>query len=89
MGGVRVLKTLELLPTHWQVKPHPVVSAYWQQSWFLESSCTVQGSQSTFQIQFLTQLGMKSGYSPGGIGLAVDRTGAQIAPGYSLVCIAG
>ena len=27
MGRVRVLKTLGLLPTHWQVKPGPGVSA--------------------------------------------------------------
>ena len=31
VGGVRVLKTLALLPTHWQMKPGPGVSpGYWQ-----------------------------------------------------------
>ena len=27
VGAVRVLKTLELLPTHWQVEPDPGISA--------------------------------------------------------------
>ena len=51
VGGVRVLKTLGLLPSHWQLKPDPGVSAGLLASracsWSL---ATAQGSQSSFQI---------------------------------------
>lgn len=52
VGRVGILKTPGLLPTHWQVKPTPGVSArpLAGRAGFLESGYRVQGFQSSFQM---------------------------------------
>lgn len=58
VGRVRILKTLGLLPTHWQVKPTPGVSARLLagRAGFLESGYRAQGFQSSFQIIYWQEL---------------------------------
>ena len=46
MGRFKVLKTLGLLPTHWQVKPDPGLSV--RQSQFLESDCRTRDPRAHF-----------------------------------------
>ena len=91
VSRVRVLKTLGLLPTHWQVKLDPGVSAGLlagrAHSW---SDCRAQGSQSSFHIidwqggggQFLTQLGIVCGLSQ----RLHCCARAQLFPGSGLAC---
>ena len=67
VGGVRVQKTLGLLPAHWWVKPGPRVSARLlagrARSWSLAAGPRVPRASVRLLVvgvQFVTQLGMGS-----------------------------
>ena len=65
MGRVRVLKTLGLLSTDWQVKQDlGLMLDYWDKDWLqCPKIPEFISSHQGLQREFLTQLGMRSGIS--------------------------